>query len=846
MFDGYSVSELVLTLHRRFLDEGNSGGDDGRYRPSSTRVARYQIIIASTLGLFALITFSILRIKYPKIYVANLNHTNFNYLHSSSRRHLPKLPAKSLFGWIPIVYKINESQVLEHAGLDAVVFLEFFKMCIKILVVCLVFAIAVISPVRYKYTGRMDSDPDDDNGTAGIRRVIGETNDDRFKLYLLGIYTIFTYVFTLITVYFLFKQTNKIINMRQKYLGGQNSITDRTVKVSGIPAILRDEIALTRHIEGLGIGEIDSVLIVREWQNLNKLFKLRKRVLRKLEQFWIEYFHENGIINKSQLLSASFQPQPSADVGLQSEYHDDVGESEEEVSSTNTDAQSQTSTLMDQISEIIMDASNPGLLDDGRTPRPTIRKGWFGILGPKVDAIDYYTDQLEVIDREISRARTREYSATSTAFLTMKSVAQAQMLAQAVLDPKVNHLITSLAPAPHDIRWDNLCLTRKERNTRIFTVTMAIGFVSIAMIYPVRFLASFLNIKSISKVWPSLGNALKNSKWATTLITGLLPTYIFTIFNIIIPFFYVWISEKQGFTSHSDEELASVAKNFFYIFVNLFLVFTTFGTASLSNTTKIAYDLAQSLRDLSLFYVDFIILQGLGIFPFKLLLLGNLIRFPIESLIWCKTPRDYLKLYKPPVFNFGLQLPQPMLIFIITLIYSIMSSKILSVGLIYFIIGYFVSKYQLLYACVHPPHSTGKVWPLAFRRIILGLFIFQLTMAGTLLLQEAFIFASLLAPLPMLTLYFLWSFQYQYIPLSMFIALRAIENEQREEDPESDIGGQNKTLDETRELNTKYEYPNLVRDLDGPLIAIDGEDVLVINKDGQTVRKFQDFTEWYN
>ncbi|EGW31594.1 uncharacterized protein SPAPADRAFT_72374 [Spathaspora passalidarum NRRL Y-27907] len=849
MLEEYSVADVLLS--------------DGRYRPPSTRVARYQIIIASTLGLFALMVFSLLRIKYPKIYVANLNHTNFNYLHSSSRRHLPKIPAKSLFGWIPIVYKINESQVLEHAGLDAVVFLGFFKMCIKILTVCLIFAIVVISPIRYKFTGRLDQDyPDDDDDNNGttikmIKRIIllgteipTEGEGATYKAYL-WTYTIFTYVFTLVTAYFLFSQTNKIINMRQKYLGGQNSITDRTVKVSGIPAFLRDEVTLTRHIEGLGIGEIDSVLIVREWQNLNKLCKLRNRVLRKLEQYWIEYFHQNGIMNKSQILSASFQPQPTATLGLENGYRDEEGgEDATPTSSNEEDRQSQASTLMDQISEIIEDANHPSLgLVDEAVSRPKINKGLFGIFGAKVDAINYYAEQLEVIDKEIVRARTREYPATSTAFLTMKSVAQAQMLAQAVLDPKVNHLITSLAPAPHDIRWDNLCLTRKERNTRIFTVTMAIGLVSILMIYPVRFLASFLNIKSISKIWPSLGNALRKSKWATTLITGLLPTYVFTIFNIIIPFFYVWISGKQGFTSHSDEELASVAKNFFYIFVNLFLVFTTFGTASLSDTTKIAYELAQSLRDLSLFYVDFIILQGLGIFPFKLLLLGNLIRFPIESLFWCKTPRDYLALYKPPVFNFGLQLPQPILIFIITLVYSVMSSKILSAGLIYFIIGYFVSKYQLLYACVHPPHSTGKVWPLAFRRIILGLLIFQLTMAGALALQEAFTCATFLAPLPILTLYFLWNFQYQYIPLSMFIALRAIENQ--EVSPDNDLennGGDNnnKTLDERRELNTKYEYPNLVRDLDGPLIAIDGQDVLTINKDGQTVRKFQDFSEWYS
>ena len=83
-------------------------------------------------------------------------------------------------------------------------------------------------------------------------------------------------------------------------------------------------------------------------------------------------------------------------------------------------------------------------------------------------------------------------------------------------------------------------------------------------------------------------------------------------------------------------------------------------------------------------------------------------------------------------------------------------------------------------------------------------------------------------------------FHKQYIPLSTFIALRAIESNENinPTDLEQIIeNNNNKTLDERRELNTKYEYPNLVNDLDGPMIALDGEDVLIVNRDGTTVRK---------
>ncbi|ODV66190.1 DUF221-domain-containing protein [Hyphopichia burtonii NRRL Y-1933] len=839
---------------------------------SSSRVARVQILVALLLGLSAFLAFSILRIRYPKIYVANFNNLNHNYLHSLTRQNLPRLP-RTLLGWIPVVFKINEKQVLDHAGLDAVVFLGFFKMVIKVLTICVLFAVFIISPIRYKYTGRLDlpDDSDDDDGhntTAIIKsslllgtRLLKHHDNDSYETFL-WMYTIFTYVFTFIMAYFLFLQTIKIIEMRQTYLGKQSSITDRTIKLLGIPPMLRNEEDLKRHINSLGIGEVDSVLVVKEWNSLNDLFKLRKKILRSAEVYWVEYFEANGIKSKNDMMTSTIHPNVgipiniNRDAGFYTDESDDL-ENQSDGHQTLGSARSRRSSYLDQVSEYVQaEADLPDdtsghlpLLNDELSKRPKKRKGLFGLFGPKIDAINHCTERLEIIDNEIKRARQRIYPPSSTAFITMKSVAQAQMIAQAVLDPKINHLITNLAPAPHDIIWENLCLTRRERNFRIFFVTLFIGLLSILLIYPVRYLSNFLNTKSISKVWPKLGEFLKSNKTAESLVTGFLPPYVFTIFNIIMPYFYIWISKRQGYTSHSDEELSSVSKNFFYIFVNLFLVFTLFGTASLSDTTKIPNQLAESLKGLSLFYVDLIILQGLGIFPYKLILLGNLLKFSFGNLFWCKTPRDYLKLYKPPVFNFGLQLPQPILILVVTITYSVMSTKILTAGLVYFIVGYFVSKYQLLYACVHPPHSTGKVWPLVFRRVILGLLIFQLTMVGVLALEKAFVCASFLAPLPILTLGFLWNFQKNYIPLSIFIALRSIENNELpyhddEEfviDSAQSVSTSNtnrmRTLDERREFNQSYQYPHLVDDLDGPMIAIDENEILLVNSDGMTVRK---------
>ena len=102
--------------------------------------------------------------------------------------------------------------------------------------------------------------------------------------------------------------------------------------------------------------------------------------------------------------------------------------------------------------------------------------------------------------------------------------------------------------------------------------------------------------------------------------------------------------------SQGDVELSVIRKNFFFTFFNLFIVFTIFGTASnaygffervgdsLKDTTSLAYILANSLKALGPFYTNLIILQGLGLFPFRLLEFGSVALYPI-SLIGAKTPR---------------------------------------------------------------------------------------------------------------------------------------------------------------------------------------------------------------
>lgn len=776
-----------------YYSEGEATLSEGHdFRKPTAKVVSAQLYTATLLGLFAVLSFSILLQKLPKLYASR------KYKDNGSLR-LPSWEEGKLFSWLSVVYKIRDQQVLEYAGLDAFVFLGFFKMCIKLLSVCCVFSMCIISPIRYHYTGRYDDGDNDGDGNKTknqlenvlkfIKRATVPTGEDSqpegAKGYL-WMYVIFTYFFTFLAIHLLVSQTILVVNTRQAYLGKQNTVADRTIRLTGIPMELRDTEALKKKIEQLKIGKVSSITICREWGPLNRLFRCRDEIILQLESKYAdcppglrdrECYSENYRLQRSE----NSEPTHSPDPAIQEVIHTEGTQNEDE-----------------------------SLFPQRAHQRPKMRTGLFGIFGTEVDAIQFLEKQLNFIDQEISEARKKHYSATTTAFVTMDSVANAQMAAQAVLDHRVHYSIANLAPAPHDIKWYNVCLSRKERLSKVYSVTVFIGISSLFLIIPVSYLATLLNLKTISRFWPSLGKLLKQNKWAQNLVTGLLPTYLFTLLNIIIPYFYEYLTSCQGLVSHSDEELSLVSKNFFYIFVNLFLVFTLAGTASnywgyLSDTTKIAYQLATSVKEFSLFYVDLIILQGIGMFPFKLLLVGSMIGFPFVK-IKSKTPRQQRDLYSPPIFNFGLQLPQPILILIITLIYSVMSTKILLSGLAYFLVGFYVYKYQLIFATDHLPHSTGKVWPLIYRRVVSGLLLFQLTMAGTLAgFEGGWILSSCLFPLPFITCSFWWDFEKNYMPLGKYIALSSIrEHEDENSAPPADT--------ET------YEYPYLVHGLEGPLL----------------------------
>ena len=742
---------------------------------------------------------------------------------------------------MPVLYKVTEQQVLDSAGLDAYVvslrrtgnsrvhanslqFLSFFKMSIKLFGVMFLLTCAVLVPVNKEFAYLPTLGNSTDPRHPGISfQQIALGLDDWTREYdidtgkgskwpkssYLWAYLVFTWVFTGLIIYFMRRETLKVIKVRQDYLGSQYTITDRTIKLSGVPPELRSEEKITEFLEKLEIGKVDSVTIVRNWKKLDNLMDERMYVLRRLEEAWTVHLGRP----KTKTIKPRSTTTRSSDLG--------TGDENEEV---NADED-----------ENLLGESH---ITAYEKPRPTTRL-WYGFLNfqsKKVDAIDYFEEKLRKLDEKITEARKKEYKATPLAFVTMDSIPACQMAVQALLDPSPGQLLAKLAPAPTDVLWHNTYVPRSRRMFRSWTITIFILVLTIFWLIPVIALAGLLNLCTIRQVWSQLADVLESHEILKALVQTGLPTLVVSLLNVAVPFFYDYLANMQGMISQGDVELSVISKNFFFIFFNLFVVLTVFGTASnflpalketlrdtFKDTTKLAYLLATSVKELGTFYTNFILLQSVGLLPFRLLEFGSVALYPI-MLLGSKTPRDYAELVQPPIFKYGFYLPSAILVFILCMVYSILPAgyMVLFFGLIYFIFGYYTYKYQLLYAMDHPQHATGGAWSMICYRIMVGMGVFQLLMAGVIALEKQFTAAALVVPLIPLTIWYSYFFGRTYEPLTKFIALRSIRRESNAginfvgedvsaERPPGFRRRRSTTIDEAREKDLKFINPNLVK-----------------------------------
>ena len=241
-------------------------------------------------------------------------------------------------------------------------------------------------------------------------------------------------------------------------------------------------------------------------------------------------------------------------------------------------------------------------------------------------------------------------------------------------------------------------------------------------VYPVSQVAQLLSAwKNLQSMVPGLEGLMASSTIAKSFIQDVLPSTAILIFMNLLPSIIGFLVSFEANVTHSESETSLLIKYFIFLLFAVLFNFTFKLDESLrlvlTQPATIIPVLAYYLPMVSNFFQNYVILSGLGILPMQCIAIGYgfsgmmktfydqalTFSFTIDNSFWilirrpfARVPRDFHELKEPPRVSYGELYPHPMFVFTITVTYSAISPQILLWGLIYFAIGLFTFKFQLM------------------------------------------------------------------------------------------------------------------------------------------------------
>ena len=222
------------------------------------------------------------------------------------------------------------------------------------------------------------------------------------------------------------------------------------------------------------------------------------------------------------------------------------------------------------------------------------------------------------------------------------------------------------------------------------------------------------------------------------------------------------ISKQQDFVSYSALEDAVLGRYYRFAIFNVLIVFLL-GTSFLSTLLDVLYEpgklihlLGKFLPQGANFFLNYILFNSathaMELVQLGSQLFGHLWHRSQYCLSRTPLPRKLLKT-KPWSFPYYYYYPNHILVFVITLTYSVIQPLILLFALFYFIIAVQVFRHQFAYAYVRQYETNGFHYRRMAGYTSDGLVIFQLTMTGLLYLKGAIMPATAVVPLTLITIW---------------------------------------------------------------------------------------------
>lgn len=620
----------------------------------------------------------------PRSYIGSLRETE----------RTPALPG-GLFNWVGRFWKIPDTWALQTQSLDAFLYLRYIRMTVLISFVGCCIAWPVLFPVNA--TGGGGKSQLDILSYANVDQT---TQSARYYAH-----TFVAWLFLGFVMYLIMRECIYYINLRQAFLISpyySNRVSSRTVLFTSVPDTILDE-RILRKIFGPSVLH---VWITGDVKKIDELVEARDKNAMKLEKAEVKLIKlankERIKANKGQDGDGGDSPRPVFDP----------------------------------------EAGDVAARWVAPKKRPSHRTGPLGLIGKKVDTIDYCRTELARLIPETEAAqheyRHGNYKKIPAVFVEFKTQAEAETAYQVL----AHHQALQMAPryigiTPTDVCWSSLSIPWWQKVVRRYAVLAFITVMIIFWAVPVAVVGVISNISYLQNQFSWLAWLGSIPTVIYGVIQSLLPSVALSILMSLVPVVMRLCAKLAGEPSFSRIELFTQNAYFVFQVVQVFLV-TTFSSAATAVVSQIIDDpssattiLAQNLPTASNFYISYFLVQGLSVASS---IISQAVGFVIFTLMYkylTGTPRGlYTKWAKLSAISWGSTMPVYTCITVIAITYAPIAPLCLGFSTIGMSLFYFAWRYNVLFVTDTGIDTRGLIYPRAIKQLFTGVYICELCMIG--------------------------------------------------------------------------------------------------------------------
>ena len=604
----------------------------------------------------------------------NLNHNNFINFNSETIKTIRKKTQDySVFGWYKYIYKINDHEVIRICNDEGFIYLYYQRITAYLFGFLSIFSILILFPVC-----RLGEN--NDKISSILKPTVANIYGNKLLLWIILIFSLF---YTFVSYYHLYIFAKMIVKMKSKDESTNHSLDNL------IPLY-------TLHIRGIN-------------QDLSYLDA--KKII---EAFFENHF--NSLIIGIQLI-------PNYDML--------------------TKLIDQKFTYQGRYDEYYNEniKNNP--------IRKKITKDWFFKLKKsKIDAEIYYMHLSEITNNMLNFYRSlNSKKNTGNAFIVFKTpemvnkILKNQNLIFSKMNSfegkllKMDNWLIKKAPSPSDIIWDNIKYSKKWRKIRMLFFNISLFIICLIIITP-----NYIN-NELSPLINDISMQIDN-KNLRSIITEYSYTLIVVIMNSgVIPVIVGYIAMAELHYKRSYREKSIFYKNVIFMVINCFFI-PTFGVLNfekIKNGLMILikihwdFDVSEGFIKNAYFFMRYIIQVTFISNGIQLLALPQ---FFVKKFRVFIASSDYEKFYASLVkkyFDYGYNYSFSITVFMLTLCFSTTIPLITPFGFLFFLLKYYIDKYNLLFLYPAEFESHGNVTDLVIKFDLIGIFFFQFIISNLFL-----------------------------------------------------------------------------------------------------------------